>query len=185
MNRNDEYLTLMNELENTPIELEYAEKRAKARLKAQYRRRFFITPLSSLVILLIVFTILVNSFPTFAYACGRIPLIKEFAKVVAFSTSLSAAVENQFVQPIEQEQTINGITAEIKYVIVDQKQLNIFYSLDSDIYTALESIPEIKSVDDTPLEGYSISSGGYGTPNGELKLVTVNFVDKDMPGVCS
>lgn len=182
MNRNDEYLILMNELENTPIQLEYAEKRAEAKLKTQYRRRFFIAPLSSVVILLIVFTILVNIFPTFAYACGRIPIIKELTKLVAFSTSLSAAVENQFVQPIEQEQTINGITAKIKYVIVDQKQLNIFYSLDSDIYTALESMPEIKAADGTPLEGYSISSGGYGKPNGELKLITVNFVDKDMPG---
>lgn len=172
----------MNELENTPIQLDYAEKRAEAKLKAQYRRRFFIAPLSSVVILLFVFTILVNIFPTFAYACGRIPIIKELTKLVAFSTSLSAAVENQFVQPIEQEQTINGITAKIKYVILDQKQLNIFYSLDSDIYNAMDAICGIKASDGTSLEGYCMSAGVPSTPNGELNIITVDFVDKDMPG---
>lgn len=181
MNRNDEYLALMNELENTPVQLEYVEKRAEARLKAQHRRKFFIVPLSSVVIFLIVFTILVNSFPTFAYACGRIPLIKELAQVVAFSPSLSAAVENQYVQPIEQKQTINGITARIEYVIVDQKQLDIFYSLDSDIYTGMDATPVIKGADGAALEGYSIISGKPNIPNGELNYMTVDFVDKDMP----
>lgn len=185
MNRNDEYFTLMNELENTPIQLEYAEKRAEARLKAQHRRKLFIVPSSSIATFLIVFTTLVNCFPTFAYACGRIPLIKELAKVVTFSQSLSAAVENQYVQPVEQEQTINGITAKIAYVIVDQKQLNIFYSLNSDIYTAMDISPEVKSADGAPLGGYSISLGNPNTPtdtpNGKLRLITVDFSDMDMP----
>jgi hypothetical protein len=182
VNRNDEYLTLMNELENTPVQLEYAEKRAQARLKAEHRHRFFIVPLSSIAVFLTIFTILVNCFPTFAYACGRIPLIKELAKVVAFSQSLSAAVENQYVQPIEQEQTVNGITAKIAYVIVDQKQLNIFYSLDSDTYTSMFDYTEVKATDGTVLEGYCMSSGTPNTPNGKLRLMTLDFMDRDMPG---
>lgn len=182
MNRNDEYLTLMNELENIPVQLEYTEKRAEARLKAKHRHRLFSLPLGCIAALLIVFVILVNSFPTFAYACARIPIIKDLAKAVNFSTSLSAAVENQYVQPIEQEQTINKIAVKIKYVIVDQKQLDIFYSLDSNFYTVMDATPEIKAPDGTKLEGYSISSGGLGSANGELRLLTVDFVDNDMPG---
>lgn len=182
MNRNDEYLTLMNELENTPIQLEYAEKRAEARLKAVHRRRFFMVPLSSVLAFSMIFTILVNYFPTFAYACGRIPLIKDLAKAVAFSQSLSAAVENQYVQPIEQEQSINGITAKIAYVIVDQKQLNIFYSLDSDTYNAMDVSTEVKAADGTVLGGYFMSSGNPNIPNGGLRLLTLDFIDEDMPG---
>lgn len=181
MNRNEEYLTLMSELEKTPIELEYAEKRAEARLRKKHRHKFIFLPIGSTAALIVAFTLLVNLFPTFAYACGRVPLIKELAKVVAFSPSLSAAVENQYVQPIEKEQTINGITARIEYVIVDQKQLNIFYTLDSDVYTELYFFPQIKSADGTEPGGFCISSGDPNIPNGELNHIQVDYADRDMP----
>jgi hypothetical protein len=182
MNRNDEYLKLMDELEATPIQLEDAQQRVKERLKSEHRRRIFIMPLTSLVSAFIMFVVLVNCFPTFAYACGKIPLVKELVQLVAFSPSLLEAVENEYVQPIEEEQTINGITARIEYVIVDQKQLNIFYSLDSDIYTAMRASAEIKASDGSSLEGYSISSSYFGTANKELNYVTVDFMEQDMPG---
>lgn len=182
MNRNDEYFTLMNELEKTPVHLEYTDKRAVLRLRKEQRRKFLILPISSVAALLITFTVLVNLFPTFAYACGRIPLINELAKVVAFSPSLSAAVDNRYVQPIEKEQTINGITARIEYVIVDQKQLNIFYSLDSEVYTGLDFFPQIEPADGTEAGGFSISSGNPNTQNGELNYIRVDYVDRDMPG---
>jgi hypothetical protein len=182
VNRNDEYLTLMSEIENTPKQLEYAEKHAEERLKSEHRRKIFIAPLSSLALLLIVFTMLVNCFPTFAYACSRIPLIKELVQVVAFSPSLSAVVENEYVQPIELEQTINGITARIEYVIVDQKQLNIFYSLDSDVYTEMNFFPQIKLANGTEPDGCCISTGNPTTPNGKLNYIRVDYVDRDMPG---
>ena len=37
-------------------------------------------------------------------------------------------MENEYVQPIGQSQTVNGITASIQYLIVDQKQVNIFFT---------------------------------------------------------
>lgn len=182
MNRNDEYLKLMDELETTPIQLEYTEQRVKRRLKSECKRRIFIMPLTSLVAVFIMFVVLVNCFPTFAYACGKIPLVKELAELVALSPSLLEAVENEYVQPIEGEQTINGITARIEYVIVDQKQLNVFYSLDSNIYTTMRAFAEIKADEDSSLEGYSISSSYFGTVNKELDYVTIDFMEKDMPG---
>lgn len=182
MNRNDEYLTLMDELEATPMQLEYAEQRVKVRLKSERRQRFFVIPFTSLALSIVMFIVLVNCYPTFAYACSKIPLMKELVEFVAFSPSLSDAVENEYVQPIEEEQTVNGITARIKYVIVDQKQLNIFYSLDSEIYTAMNASFEIKAADGSTLEGYCMTSGDYGTANKELNYMTVDFVDHDMVG---
>ena len=83
------------------------------------------------------------------YACGGVPLLRELAKAVSFSPSLSAAVENEYVQPIGLSQTKNGITATMEYVIVDQKQVNIFYTLKGEGYETLSAefpafIPEQK-----------------------------------------
>ena len=131
MNRNAEYEALLAELAATPPELDTTVDRALERRRAERRkrRRLFGIPAGSLAACFAAFVLLVNLFPTFAYACGGVPVLRELAKAVAWSPSLSAAVENQYVQPIEQSQTVNGITATIQYVIVDQKQVNIFFTL--------------------------------------------------------
>lgn len=181
MNRKAEYYNLLTELDNTPIELEYTLKRAKSKIRHQHKRNFFIIPISSLLSLLIVFTILVNSSITFASACQRIPLIKELTQLVAFSPSLTDAIENGYIQQIEMEQNKNNITSRIEYVIVDQKQLKIFYSLDSDTYSSMEAIPEIRNVIGNKLENYSLSSSSFDTQNGKLQHMTVDFADENMP----
>ncbi|MEG0846731.1 DUF4179 domain-containing protein [Niameybacter sp.] len=181
MERKEEYNQLMEELENTPIQLEYTMQRVEARRRERYFKRFFAIPMSTCLMVLIAFTMLVNCVPVFAYTCGNIPIVKALAKLVAFSPSLSAAVENKYVQPIEQVQTLNGITAKIEYVIVDQKQLNIIYSLDSAVYTAMDATPCITSTDGEELGGYGISSGNSDKANGALNYITVDFVDVDMP----
>ena len=170
MNRNDEYNALMDSLETTPPALEYTLARARAKRSAAKKRniRAVFAPLGSLMALCLVFVLLVNVSPSFAYAAGRVPLLRELAKAVAASPSLSAAVENQYVQPIELEQTDSGITARVEYVIVDQKQLDIFYTLRSDSYFAMDATPEIKSADGSTLEGFSIQSGSYYAENGTL-----------------
>lgn len=181
MNRKDEYLDLLRELDSTPAALEYTVTRAQARIKSESRRRLITISFSGLTSVLIAFVLLVNFSVSFAYACGRIPLIKELAQLVAFSSSLSKAVENQYVQPIELEQTKDEVTARVEYVIVDQKRLEIFYSLDSKKYATMDAMPEIEATSEDSLEGYSIHSGSFNTPNGELRQITVDFLEKTMP----
>lgn len=181
MNRHEEYNELLTDMENTPNELDYTVKRAQARLKKRSRIKFATVTLSSFALFLMVFTILVNSFPTIAYACGQIPMLKDLAQLVSFSPSLSAAVENEYVQPIELEQSEGDIKARIEYIIVDQKQLDVFYSLDSNIYSAMEVNPLIKSGEGESLGGYGLSSFSFGALNGELRHMTVDFVDENMP----
>lgn len=181
MNREDEYLSLLQELEHTPADLEYTITRALARIKSEKRKRLTLGFFGSVATFMLAFIILVNFSLGFAQACGRIPLIKELAQLVAFSPSLSTAVENEYVQPIELEQTKNEITARVEYVIVDQKRLEIFYSLDSKKYSAMDATPEIKAANEEALEGYSIHSSRFNKPNGELRQATVDFVEKNMP----
>jgi len=181
MNRNDEYNMLIKELEDTPIKLEYSYQRVKAKMKQYRLRKFFTIPFSSVMLTILLFIISINCFPTFAYACSKIPLIKELAELVNFSSSLTAAIENDYVQLIEQEQTNNGITARVEYLIVDQKQLLVFYTLNSKEYHAMNPRVEIKAVDESPLSGYSLVSTDFGKENGELRFVTIDFVERDIP----
>lgn len=181
MNRREEYDLLMKELEETPVKLDYTMARVETRIKSKRWHKWLGIPVGGIMGSLFIFTILVNSVPVFAKSCSQIPLIKELAELVDFSSSLTAAVENEYVQSIEEEQTQNGITARVEYLIVDQKQVNIFYSLDSEVYHHMDIIPDIYARDNSRMEGYTISSGNYDTPNEELNYVTINFEDKDVP----
>ena len=52
------------------------------------------------------------------------------AQAVCFSHSLSSAVEHDWVQKVEQTQRDNGYTLTLEDLIVDQKQIHLFYTLD-------------------------------------------------------
>ena len=135
MNRNEEYNELMQKLDSPPLKLDYTLERARARQSALKKRKkaskVVLIPLGTLVAVFALFTALVNFSAPFAEACSEIPVLSRLAEAVSFNPSLSAALENEYVQEVGQEQTKNGVTAKIEYVIVDQKQLNIFYSLKS------------------------------------------------------
>lgn len=183
MNRNEEYTAIMSDLDDMPTQMQYTVQRASARLSAvRRRRRMFTIPVGSLVSLFAVFVILVNVSTPFALACGRVPILKELVKAVAFSPSLSAAVENEYVQPVELTLEDGGVTLKIEYLIVDQKQLNVFYSLSSDSDIVLELRPTILDENGGQTHGYAMSYGGYGfTTEGELSSFTVDFFDNDIP----
>lgn len=183
MNRNEEYSKLLSDLESTPATLGYTVQRAQARNKIVHRLRTFLgVPVGSVAVFLVSFTLLVNFLPPFAMACGNIPVLRELAKSVSWSPSLSAAVENEYVQPINQKQAKNGVTARVEYVIVDQKQVHFFYTLDAADGRQLEANPELLSQNGTQLEGFSLSTGSFNTPNGDLRSSTADFMDGDVPG---
>lgn len=180
MTRNEEYQVLLTELEAVPAALEYTAPRALAREKASRKRRqAWVISAGSLASCFVCFVLLVNLSVPFARACGNVPVLRELAKAVAWSPSLSAAVENDYVQPIGQSQTINGVTATVEYVIVDMKQLNIYYTLDSRQYPRLEA--ESHAVLPGEPGGYSTSSGSFGTPNGGLRSARIDFIEQDIP----
>ena len=84
--------------------MEYTVARACARRR---RRRWLWRPLPSLAGLFAAFVLLVNVSPTVAHAMSRIPGLDKLAEAVTFSPSLTAAVEHEFVQPVNQEKTEN------------------------------------------------------------------------------
>lgn len=178
MNRNGEYQLLQSELLETPDALQYTVQKALTREKAsQKKRRTFAAPIIGLAACFTAFVLLVNLSIPFANACGRIPLLRELAKAVVWSPSLSAAVENEYVQPIGQSQTVNGITATIEYVIVDQKQLNIFFTLDSRDYDNLSAeMPRFLEE-----QVCSVIGANFQQPPGTLLDFTMDYHEQDVP----
>ena len=177
MTRNEEYQALLNELELTPPALDGTVGRALRRRRRDRRVRIFGIPAGSLAACFLGFVLLVNLFPPFARACGSVPVLRELALAVAWSPSLSAAVENEYVQPIGKSQTENGITATIEYVIVDQKQVNIFYTLEGEGYESLSAeMPEF-----TPRQRCSVLGADFRQEPGTLLHFTLDYQDNDVP----
>lgn len=178
MNRNEEYNALLAELEQTPESLDTTVERAMTRKRtSQKKRRGWVISCASLAACFACFVLLVNLSVPFARACGSIPVLRELAKAVSWSPSLSAAVENEYVQPIGQSQTENGITATIEYVIVDQKQLHIFFTLDSDDYDNLNAeMPRYETE-----QVCSTIGSSWNQPPGTLLDFTLDYGDHNVP----
>lgn len=181
MNRNVEYQSLLAELETVPDRLQTTVQRASVREKAlQKRRRLILTPVLGMAACFIAFVLLVNLSIPFASACGRVPWLRELAKAVAFSPSLSAAVENEYVQPIGETRSQDGITVTVEYVIVDRKQVNIFYTARLPDDQVMYVDYDYGLADD---HGSMEFSGSTQVTSGELQQIKLQFVERDVPSV--
>ena len=180
MNRKQEFEAMIEELNRPAPGLETTLERARKK-KRRKTRKMILRPLGGLAACFAAFALLVNFCVPVADACARIPLLRELAEAVTFSRSLTDAVENEFVQSMELSQTDQEVTARIEYLIVDQKQVNVFYRLDSDSYEALEADPEVLNSDGVRPASCSYHSTGFGAENGELRCLSIDFVDGNVP----
>ena len=181
MNRMEEYNTLLKELAETPEGFGSAAQNARARLLRRRRRqKIFLLPCGSLAACFLLFMVLVNTSASFAYACSSLPLLGKLAQAVSFSPSLKAALENDYIQEMNLSQSKPGVTMSIDYLIVDQKQVNIFYTLYSSKYENIDIRPDILRADGSQLNGFAVSIPGT-QENGELHQITIDFMDQDVP----
>ena len=178
MNRLEELQELLNELEEPVPALNDTLKRAKRR---KARRNGIIGAAASVAAALVLFVGLVNFSTPVAYACSKIPIIKELAEAVTFSRSLSDAVENEYVQPINLYKEDGGVSATVEYLIVDQKQVNVFFRLDSEHYASLATDPRVKSADGENPQPCAYGLSEWDVENGELRCLTIDFMDEDVP----
>ena len=180
MNRKCEFEDMIEELNQPAPGLEDTLERAYKK-KRRRTRNLILRPAAGMAACFAIFVLLVNFCVPVAYACSRIPGLRELAAAVTFSRSLTDAVENEYVQPMDLVQTENDITAEVTYLIVDQKQVNVFYRLDSNKYESLEADPEVLNSDGVRPASCSYSSTGFGAENGELRCLSIDFVDDNVP----
>ena len=179
MNRNSEYEAMLQELNQPVPALETTLDRAYKKKRKRTTRMIF-RPVATMAACFGIFVLLVNFCTPVAYACSLVPGLRELAAAVTFSKSLTDAVENEYVQPMDLTQTENGITAEVAYLIVDQKQVNVFYRLDSEIYDDLKASPSLLYADGRSPLLHSAYDGELDA-NGQLHIVTLDFMEEDVP----
>ena len=177
MNRNDEYSTLKRELDAMEVPADTVSRA----LRRKRRRDWMLRPLGSVAAVLVLFVALVNVSSTVADACGNIPVLRELARAVCFSRSLADAVDNDYVQPVKQSQTVNGVTATVEYLIVDQKQVNVFFRLDAKQYSHLRADTSFRMEEGVPHTGFASFQSGSNVENGQLQSATVDFGNGSVP----
>lgn len=177
MERREEYERLLSAWKETALPPALDGCVDGARRKARRRRLIqdWGAALASLGGAAAAFALAVNLSLPFALACGRIPILKEMAAAVALSSSLKAAVENDYVQPVGQSQTVNGLTMTVDYLILDKKQVNIFYHFTGD-FSSLTGSPEIQDLAGKHLS-CSYTGGGAVEAPGDIDHTSVSFKD--------
>lgn len=180
MNRTQEFAAMMEELNRPVPGLETTVDRA-LRKRHRVTANRFLQSGATLAACLAVFILLVNLSAPVAYACSQIPVLRDLAAAVTFSPSLSDAVENEYVQPMNLSRTEKGITAEIAYLIVDQKQVNIFYRLDSGEYDRLLATPTVRDAATRHRLSAIISQSSITSEKEVLRCLTVDFTEDAVP----
>lgn len=82
-------------------------------------------------LLLISFVTSISVSPVFANKVATIPGLDRIVALIQQDRGLTAAVENDFYQPINLSQEKNGITVILDGVIADKKGMVVFYSVHS------------------------------------------------------
>jgi len=182
MNRMEEYHSLMKELNEPVPALENVMDRACERARKREKRyHYIIRPAISVAAAFAVFVLLVNFCTPVAYACSKVPFLKELAAAVTFSRSLSDAVENEYAQIMDLSQSNGEITVNVEYLIVDKRQVNVFFSIESDRYEDPRVRAEVCTTNGEEFESYGIAFRNNDAQNGELKGITIDFVENDVP----
>ena len=143
MNRMEEYEAMLSQLEQIP----QSDPVARAVARRARNKNRIVRPILSAAAVFCLFVGMINLSPTVSAACREIPLLKELVELLTFNPSLRIAIENDYVQMVTQEQTKDGIAGRVEYLIVDQKQVNIFYTLTSEDYDCLDATPEVRGAD--------------------------------------
>lgn len=180
MNRKNEFEAMIEELNQPAPALETTLDRAYKKRRNR-TTKMIVRPVAGLAACFALFVLLVNFSAPVAYACSRIPILRELAEAVMFSKSLTDAVENEYVQTMDLSQTENDITAEVAYLIVDPKQVNVFYRLSSDKYDQLAADPKVLNSDGVRPASCSYHSTGFDAENGALRTLCIDFADDNVP----
>lgn len=176
MDRLQEYQELISKSNIIPEALDDVVLRAHRRVKFRRIYSRFGQIAVFIVIAIGIFTISVNSSLKLAYAVGKIPILSDLAKKLTLSPSLKAAIDNEYVQPMNLSETRNGITVRVEYIIVDKKQVNIFYNIngsyDDEWKIGLQNNKELE---------YTTSYFAGAEEPGELRRLTIDIHSQNVP----
>ncbi len=185
--RNSEYEDTLRNAYDYPEELENMNYRLHNRIRKRLTRRF-LAGLSAVAGVVALFTVAVNTSTVIAQTIDRIPIICDLAELVKFDRGLQNFVNNQYIQEVNLEQEVNGLTLKMPYVIADSKRLVLFFQLPESI-SAQNNFNEYQVIlDDSGLLELDIRSVNYkrhngetGTSANELQIISIRSDQEVIP----
>jgi len=175
MNRMEEFEMLQSSLEQIPQWDPVENARKRSRKEHRVWR-----PLVTVAAVLCLFVTLINVSPTASAMCREIPFLKEVVEMLTFNPSLRIAIEHDYVQMVGEEQSKDGVTARVEYLIVDQKQVNVFFTLKSDQCAYLDASPDVFGADGEPLQ-VGMTYGGIPEEDESIRQLTIDFMEENVP----
>ena len=103
------------------------EGREKRRFKTIYKYGI------GIVSTFLVFVLLVNIFPTVAYAMSKVPGLDKLVELVTFDKGFDNAIEEGLVKEVNFEEEQNGVKLKVNTIAGDWKRLWIGYEISGEI----------------------------------------------------
>jgi len=102
--------------------------------KSNRKRRMQRQSILSIATAAVLFFALITSIrvsPAFAQAVASIPGMEKLVELVSNNKGLTAAIENDFFQPVGVTETKDGVSVTVDGIIGDDKEMVLFYTINS------------------------------------------------------
>jgi len=176
-NRSAELKEYQRSLEQPPAALDQVIKHAQKRAgRRNLLSNLLLKPAATALSLIVAFALLVNFSAPFAAAVEKVPILGDLVRTTTDDPSLDTAIANEYVQIIGQQQTIDGITIRVEYIVIDELQVNVFYTVSTDVYSELGIFTASRSVSATSISSRDEVIRDFD----ELHWVTIGIPDIEL-----
>jgi hypothetical protein len=131
---NDQQQRYIELLESVPIETLQSNKQFMAykqlKKKTRHKRLLQFAVTAAIIMIALISSIRVS--PALAYTIAQIPVLKPLVEMIALDKGIKDIINNEYYEPINVSQTINGKTLTITSVVADESGMIISYKLQSD-----------------------------------------------------
>lgn len=146
------------------------EKQARRRRWGTLARR--LAPAYALAGAACAFMLVVNLSVPFALACGRLPVLGEAVKAVAFDPSLRWALESDYYQVLEGSYTTDkGVTFKPYCLMASDQRVSLLCTFDQGV--AWSTL--------TDGDGEKLNYGTASIESGKMVLSNFDFIDQELP----
>lgn len=157
---------------------EYVARGIKKGRKLKKRQLFKRTTGAMISIILVIFVFGIRVSPVFAANVAKIPGLKYIVELISLDKGLTSAVDNNYIQNINQSLEKNGIKFTVRDIIADNSGIIIFYNLDNKTDFVHPYFQDLKLLDESRNELKMSSSYGLGGSSknfdGKLEFYVVN-----------
>ncbi|ACS98834.1 hypothetical protein Pjdr2_0154 [Paenibacillus sp. JDR-2] len=162
-------------------------QQGRQQLKRRKRSRLTLQMAAAAACVLVLLTACIRVSPAFAELVREIPGLNGVVELIKGDSTLTSAMNHEFIQPVNQSQSKNGYTFKVDGIMADQQRIVIFYTAEGPEVSKGANSTEYKIADGNgdPLEAmigsnyYSIGKTGTepDTANRIHDMIDIMLVD--------